>query len=112
MDTPYRQTNSKLFYILPPICGVIIVVAILQILWKKHKRAMLHGVPLLPNSPPQTPPLQSKPITFHDRISRGQFGDVWKALYEHKMVAVKIISLHERASWESEKNMYSNLKKC
>lgn len=71
---------------------------------------MSHGVPLLPNSPPQTPPLQSKPIQFHEIVSRGQFGYVWKALYDHKSVAVKIIQLHERASWESEKNMYSNFK--
>lgn len=109
-DKDIFKSNKILYYILPPIFGAIIVLAVLQRLWRKHKRAMSHGVPILPSSPPQTPPLQSKPIHFDEIISRGQFGLVWKALYDHKMVAVKIIPLHERASWESEKNMYSSYK--
>jgi len=33
---------------------------------------------------------------------------VWKALYNHKLVAVKIIQSHARDSWENERDMYSS----
>lgn len=108
-----RPGNSKshgatgtIIYIVTPIFGFVIVVAVLFKLWSKHKRMQARRAHLFSRSPPSTPPIQSKTIQMHDIVSRGQFGYVWRACYEHKMVAVKVIPPHERMSWETERKMY------
>ena len=108
--TRITSTERLNYYILVPSFGLIIVIAVLIYLWRKHKNSVARRIPLLQSTPPPTPPIIDKPIQMHEIISRGQFGCVWKALYEHKIVAVKVILPHERYSWEAERKIYSDYK--
>ena len=96
-----------LYYILVPLFGLIIVIAVLISLWRKHKNSVARRIPLLRRTPPPSPTI-SKPIQLYEIISRGQFSYVWRAQYEHKIVAVKVILPHERCSFETERKMYSD----
>lgn len=62
---------------------------------------------LVPSGSPPTP-TSTRPVSWIAVASRGQFGCVWRARYEGNDVAVKIIQAQERASWETERNMYEN----
>jgi len=106
-DIKPDHSNKVLYYILPPIFGFFILILVLICIWKRHQKAISNRNPLIADSPPPTPPLETKPINKQEIVSRGQFGCVWKAYYENKVVAVKVIQAHEKASWEAEKVMYS-----
>lgn len=109
--TENTSTNSiKLFYtVAPPAIGVVLLVAVIIHLYRRHKRRMSSVArrSLVQSGNPPTPP-STRPISWGPRVSYGQFGCVWRATYENNDVAVKVILAQERASWETERNMYEN----
>ncbi|XP_065649195.1 activin receptor type-2A isoform X1 [Hydra vulgaris] len=103
---PYNY--SKFLYIVVPCFGVITIVGILVYMWRKNKIINEAHLPLIGLPPPPSPPIISKHIDLHEIISHGQYGHVWKALYENKLVAVKMMLASEKDSWETERKIYSN----
>ena len=102
----YSDSNLAVFILTPTLFFIIIVIA-LTYLWRNHKKTQA-DVLLRQNNIIHTPPIQNKPLQMHQIVSRGQFGCVWKATYDHKSVAVKVIEKDQRASWDIEKTMYSD----
>ena len=101
---------SKFLYIIVPSFGVITIIGILIYMWQKHKHIIESNQPLIDLSTPPSPPIVSKSIELYEAVSHGQFGHVWKALYENKLVAVKMMVANEKDSWETERRIYSNYK--
>lgn len=58
---------------------------------------------------PPSPDLHGRllPIQLVEVLSLGQYGTVWKANYLKETVAVKIISVIEKAAWATEKEFYT-----
>lgn len=83
------------------------MLAVLKRLYCRKENQPARNAALLLNSPPQSPLLQHDVIELSDIISRGQFRYVRKAMYNDKPVAVKIIPLHERSSWETERDIFT-----
>ena len=95
-----------LAYTLPPVIGTIILLAVIFFICKRMRKKHQRNL-LLPDSPKTTPKISTKSLLRKEVISRGQFGCVWKAEYENKLVAVKVIQAHEKSSWEVEKRMFT-----
>ena len=77
-------------------------------MWKRHKRSIINRrIPLPDYSPPPSPPLGSHPIHLIDIVAQGQFGCVYKAKSLHQTVAVKVFTQQDRASWITEKEIYT-----
>ena len=91
------------------LVGIFAVLVAIIYLWKKHKGRFDVRQPLLvqfSSSPPLISKL-NKSIKLQEIVARGQFGNVWRALYIDEYVAVKIIPEFDFNSWENEFKVYT-----
>ena len=98
-----RSLSWLLSAIIVPTVLLFVIVGIILFCWKKHKSRMSGGEPLLYTTEAD---VLSKPVEMLNVISEGQFGDVWRALYEHEYVALKRIQPFEKSLWVTEKSVY------
>lgn len=105
---PKYLPQSLLYYILVPVFGFFVMVAVLVYMWRRHKSSIMgRQMRVPPYSPPPSPAIGSHPVQLEVLIAQGQFGSVYKAQSLHETVAVKVFTMQEHASWVMEKEIYT-----
>ena len=77
------RSNNILFYVLPPLFGLIILLAVIKKVHgkHKHKHTPQDAPPLLPvATPPHTPPLRNDPIHFQEVNINSRTGKLIKPI--------------------------------
>lgn len=66
------------------------------------------GLMQCPLSGTPDPEIDLSSMSLIQKIGGGRFSEVWKASLNRKYVAVKIFPKHEKQSWNTEKDVYTN----
>ena len=110
----HRPLNTLLYSIVP-VCGFAVILVFAFFVYYRHKTPSLGRGAITVDEelhmcvPPSPDLIGHLPnVQFIEILSRGQYCTVWKANYLKETVAVKVISVHEKASWLAERDFYTN----
>ena len=113
--TKIHRPLNTLLYSIVPVCGFAVILVFAFFVYYRHKTPSLGRGAITVDEelhmcvPPSPDLIGHLPnVQFIEILSRGQYCTVWKANYLKETVAVKVISVHEKASWLAERDFYTN----
>lgn len=111
-QVPKEKTSDENFlYVMLAIVILVVLIGIFiagLFVYKKRKQGMFNEIPSIEAEVTSSSPcLAVRPIELLELKARGRFGDVWQGRLRNDVdVAVKIFSMQEKDSWNTEIEIY------